>query len=299
MVDLTDCRELTNKFGGSEKKKTILYNNHRYMVKFPDRVREMNNELSYMNNVFSEDIGCKIYKLLGFETQNTFLATYNMQNGENKIVVACEDFTDSNKTLIEFHKLSLKYLESDSIRTRANIDNIMMVIDSNDNISDKEKMKDFFGDMFIVDGFIGNSDRNLDNWGVLEDSNGNLTPAPIYDCGSSLSPLYTENKMNDILNNKNLFKREEYNVYSCYRINHKRILFSDIMKNPPEELEKAIKRICPKIEKNLVKIGSIIDNTPGMGNIHRKYIKESLGLRYKEIIKPAIKKYCLSNNIAR
>ncbi|WP_303814140.1 hypothetical protein [Selenomonas ruminantium] len=44
MVDLTDCRELTNKFGGSEKKKTILYNNRRYMVKFPDRVREMNNE---------------------------------------------------------------------------------------------------------------------------------------------------------------------------------------------------------------------------------------------------------------
>ena len=296
MVDLTDCKELTNKFGGSEKKKTILYNNRRYMVKFPDRVREMNNELSYMNNVFSEDIGCKIYKLLGFETQNTFLATYNMQNGENRIVVACEDFTDNNKTLIEFHKLSLQYLESDSIRTRANIDNIMIVIDSNDNISDKEKMKEFFWDMFIVDGFIGNSDRNLDNWGVLEDSNGILTPAPIYDCGSSLSPLYTENKMNDILNNKNLFKREEYNVYSCYRINHKRILFSDIMKNPPAELEKAIRRICPIIEEKLPLIGKNIDDTPKMPPMHRKYMKESLGLRYKQIIKPAIKAYCLDNN---
>ncbi len=291
MVDLTGCKELTNRFAGSEKKKTLLYNGRRYMVKFPDRVRESKNELSYMNNEFSEDIGCKIYKMLGFEVQNTFLAKYSLNSETTKIVVACEDFTQDGKTLIEFHKLSLQYLESDSIKTQANIDNVMHVIDSNENIKDKKSMKNMFWDMFVVDGFLGNSDRNLDNWGVLENELGDLIPAPIYDCGSSLSPLLTEDVMKKRLNDKNEFKREEFNVYSCYRINRQRILFSSIMKDPPIELELAISRVCPKIEKNLGHMAKLIDNTPGMTLVHKEYIKSSLILRFNLIIKPALKKY--------
>ena len=75
-------------------------------------------------------------------------------------------------------------------------------------------------------------------------------------------------------------------------MNHKRVLFSEIMKNPPKELEMAIKRVCPKIEKSLPLVSEIIDNTPGMSTVHKKYVKESLGLRYKQIIKPAIKNFC-------
>ncbi len=39
MIDLTNEKELTNGYGGSEAKKTILYNDKIYMVKFPDPVR--------------------------------------------------------------------------------------------------------------------------------------------------------------------------------------------------------------------------------------------------------------------
>ena len=63
MIDLTHCQETINTFGGSEKKKRILYDHRIYMVKFPDPVRELHNSLSYMNNQFSEDIGCKIFKM--------------------------------------------------------------------------------------------------------------------------------------------------------------------------------------------------------------------------------------------
>lgn len=141
MIDLTHCQETINTFGGSEKKKRILYDHRIYMVKFPDPVRELHNSLSYMNNQFSEDIGCKIFKTLGFETQNTFLATYKMPNGEEKIVVACEDFTQDGKKLIEFHKLVLQEVESDSLRTQANVDNVMMVIEQTKQIVDKEEFK--------------------------------------------------------------------------------------------------------------------------------------------------------------
>lgn len=289
MVDITNWTELTNRFSGSERKTTLQHDGRIYMVKFPDPIREQNNELSYMNNVFSEDIGCKIYSILGFETQNTFLAKY-IKKGIEKIVVVCEDFTQDGERLFEFHKLCLQYLASDSIKTQANIDNIMDVIDNYPRIADKKLVKNRFWDMFIVDGFIGNSDRNLDNWGLLEKNNGELYPAPIYDCGSSLSPLITEKIMLERLHNSASLKQDEFNVYSCYRINGKRILFSDIMKNPPGDLLAAIKRTCPKIKQNMEKISTIVDNTPMLSDVQKKYIKTSLKLRYDLIIKPAIKK---------
>ncbi|MBR3623092.1 MAG: hypothetical protein IKN43_07075, partial [Selenomonadaceae bacterium] len=52
MIDLTDCKEVVNTFGGSEVKKRIVYEGRYYMVKFPDPIREKNNELSYINRVF-------------------------------------------------------------------------------------------------------------------------------------------------------------------------------------------------------------------------------------------------------
>lgn len=287
MHDLTNCEVLTNTFGGSEKKKRIIFDGRIYMVKFPDRVRAQKNELSYMNNQFSEDIGCKIYKTLGFETQNTFLATYRIGD-ENKIVVACEDFTQDGDQLIEFHKLSLEYIENDSLRTQANIDNVIEVIKATKQISDKAEFIRKFWDMFVVDGFIGNRDRNLDNWGALEDSKKNLRFAPIYDCGSSLSPLMTEEVMRTALGNMNVFKREEFNVYSCYRIGRNKILFSELMKNPPDELREAILRIVPKIMTNKGKIEKIIDETPMMSDIHKRYLKTSLRLRSQTILIPAL-----------
>ena len=35
MIDFTDCKELISTYGGSEKKKRIIYNNKIYLLKFP------------------------------------------------------------------------------------------------------------------------------------------------------------------------------------------------------------------------------------------------------------------------
>lgn len=66
MIDFNKSRELPNKYEGSEFKKTILYNDEIYMLKFPDPIREQKNKLSYKNNQFSEYIGCEIFKSCGF-----------------------------------------------------------------------------------------------------------------------------------------------------------------------------------------------------------------------------------------
>ena len=46
MIDFTNAIEELNNYKGSEKKKTLIYNNTKYLVKFPDPVREKNRNIS-------------------------------------------------------------------------------------------------------------------------------------------------------------------------------------------------------------------------------------------------------------
>ena len=47
--------------------------------------------------------------------------------------------------------------------------------------------------MFVVDTLIGNVDRHLSNFGFIITYN-NIDFAPIYDCGSTLHPLLSDEK---------------------------------------------------------------------------------------------------------
>ena len=84
MIDFTNAIEQLNSYRGSEKKKTLIYNDHKYLVKFPDPIREKNKNISYINNAFSEYIGSNIFKIVGIKTQNTILGKYQY-NGKEKI----------------------------------------------------------------------------------------------------------------------------------------------------------------------------------------------------------------------
>ena len=63
MIDLTGEKLIMSDYGGSELKFAILYKNQKYMIKLPDSARSTKLNVSYINNQFSEDIGCKIFKL--------------------------------------------------------------------------------------------------------------------------------------------------------------------------------------------------------------------------------------------
>lgn len=85
MIDFSTVQEIIGTYSGSEKKKAFIYQGEQYMVKFPDPIREVRNSLSYINNQFSEDIGCKIMKSLDIPAQDTFLAKYTeATTGEEK-----------------------------------------------------------------------------------------------------------------------------------------------------------------------------------------------------------------------
>ena len=249
MIDFSNATEEFNNYKGSEKKKTLIYNGKKYLVKFPDPIREKNKNISYINNAFSEYIGSNIFKMIGFETQNTILGKYNY-NGKEKIVCACEDFTSDENELFEFEGLALSTNPDKKIDTE--LSDIIDVIDECKMINSIEtKLK--FWKMFVVDALIGNTDRHNGNWGFLVNKKTKqVTFAPIYDCGSCLNPMIEDEEI-ERLNDTEL-KNLAINCYSCLKENGKKInymAYLKCMKN--EDCNNAIKEIFPKININQIK----------------------------------------------
>lgn len=286
MIDFTNCKELISTYGGSEKKKKIVYENKIYLLKFPDPIRDKGNTLSYMNNQFSEYIGCHIMESLGISVQRTIMGIYD-ENFKKKIVVACEDFTDSDNELVEFTKLANSVTKIDN-KFKCNIEDVYSVIDNTKIIKNKEEIIKSFWDMFVADALIGNPDRHLDNWGLLYNIKTNsYIFSPIYDCGSCLHALLSNEKKEKILANKIEMKNVAYNIKSAYSMNHRRIFYSEIFKNPPKDLKGAILRIAPRIDMD--KINAIIDSVPAISDVDKQFFKESIKIRKELIIDKALK----------
>lgn len=279
MIDFNNAIEIFNNYKGSEKKKTLIYNNKRYLVKFPDPIREKNKNISYINNAFSEYVGSNVFQLSGFKTQNTILGKYTY-NGKEKIVCACEDFTDNDNILYEFESLALSTNPDKKIETE--LTDIMEVIGESKMIDSKETKKCFW-DMFVIDSIIGNTDRHNGNWGfILNKETNKVTFAPIYDCGSCLNPLY-EDKQIESLTEQEL-KNLAINCYSCLKVNGKKInymSFINLMKN--EECNDAIKRVFTNI--NLDKILDFIDKIDVISTVRKEFYKKLIVYRYNIIKK--------------
>ena len=283
MIDFTECVEELNNYKGSEKKKTLVYDNKKYLVKFPDPIREKNKNISYINNAFSEYVGSNIFRLIGFKTQNTILGKY-FYNGKEKIVCGCEDFTDNNNILYEFENLALSTNPDKKIG--AELEDILEVIDESkmiDIVDTKEK----FWDMFLIDSIIGNTDRHNGNWGfILNNKTKKITFAPIYDCGSCLNPML-EDKEIEKLNEAEL-KNLAINCYSCIKENGKKINYITYIKSMKnEECNRAICRMFKKIDIN--EINRFIDEIQYMSDTRKEFYKKIIKLRY-DIIKEVYEK---------
>ena len=268
MLDFDKGVEQWSVYLGSEKKTALIYEGELYMLKYPDPVRgnKLVGHLSYKNNQYSEHIGSNIFRLCGFETQETYLGYWTDNKGKRKIVVACKDFTQNGGKLIEAKTISNQTLV-DKGKSTLTIEDVYGSINESHLIPNKKQVIDNFWDMFVIDALIGNGDRHLGNWGFLVNGE-DVKFAPIYDCGSSLSALLSDQEMAETINS-NLFKNQTYNRTSCYSMNDKRIFYHEIFKVPPQDLAQAIKRTVPKID--MTKIHAFVDDTPTMSDIRKDY----------------------------
>lgn len=264
--------------GANGNKICLTIHHEDYMVKFPVNPTK-NENISYTNNCICEYIGCHIFELAGINVQKTYLGTYTQKNGNQKIVVACEDFTTPNERLISFIGLKNQVIDSPQTGKGTELSSIKKSIEEQ-QLFDSEKLSEWFWDMFIVDALIGNWDRHNGNWGYLYNTfNNSCKLAPVYDCASSLFPQADEDIMRSVLKNENELKSRVFSKpTSAIQLDSKRINYNDFINSLQDnDCNQALKRILPKISKE--KVNEIIDSTPYITNLQKTFYKTILAAR--------------------
>jgi len=171
-------------------------------------------------------------------------------------------------------------------------------MDNNPYFKKIPNLKLRFWDMFIIDAFINNNDRNEGNWGlILDKANGNLRITPVFDNGAAFYNKSNNEKLNELLNDEYKFKQAVYeSSISVFRVNGKLINPLKYIENlENEDCNQAILRIVPNI--NFAEINKIFNEVPeeidGIQVLSKKqkdlYLK-SLEYRYKEILLHAYNK---------
>ena len=268
--NLNNCIETNQGYGGhSGSKKGILINGEKWLLKYPKTTKSMNVEgLSYTTTPLSEYLGSHIYASIGMPTHETILGIAN-----NKLVVACKDFLSSTEEIIDFNairnnynELTEEYLEnrhSSEFNRTDDLEDIIYIMNNNFYFKQVPALKDLFWDMFIIDAFISNNDRNEANWGLIHDKEtGTLKLSFVYDNGAAFYGKSSDEKLVGILKDDFKFKQMAYDsCVSAFSINDKIInplKYIESMQN--EDCNKAILRLFPKID--MLKIKQIFDEIP-------------------------------------
>ena len=281
--DFTNLPRRNKTYGGANgSKRSVIYQDEQYMLKFPPHPSR-NRDMSYANSCLSEYLGCHIFALAGIPVQETLPGTYTY-HGKEKIVVACKDFTSPGVVLQDFASMKNQVIDSERNGYGTELDDILFSIHEQPAIDPKE-LEERFWDMFIVDALIGNWDRHNGNWGVLYDTVHDMVAlAPVFDCGSCLYPQLDEGKMQAVLSDP---REMDFRVYeiplSGIKQQDKKIRYFDFLSSLEYEgCNAALKRIGPRLD--MEQICRLIDETPCLSGLQRRFYKEILALRKERII---------------
>lgn len=282
-INFTNCPVVLKGYGGANgNKKAVLYNNDVYMLKFPPVARR-SRVLSYTNSCISEYVSCRIIETLGIPVQEVLLGTYQV-NGKEKVIVACKDFAYPNASVNDFAFIKNTMLHSSENGYGTDLEDMLYVIQTQTFLDKKVVLKRFW-DMFIIDALLGNFDRHNGNWGYLQNHITNeLSLAPIYDCGSCLFPQLTDEQMEAILKNEEELNLRVYErPQSTFSIDNIRInFFTYLSTTDNPECLASLKNITEKID--LDKINTIVNETPYISEIHKKFLMTVIQYRKEKIL---------------
>lgn len=260
--------------------------NNLYLVKATRPQLRDDMSASYINNCISEHLGSKIYSSLGIEAQETELSYTG-----NEFRVRCKLFALPNTIL---HASDVSCILQEEHRNRRNDFNITLKELKKHNAILFEQAEKLFWNMVVVDAFISNTDRHNHNWGFLKNDEGVYTPAPIFDCGSSLFPFLSEREIDIALHDKKvmdslILKEKSAITQQGRKISHKIL----INLNHPR-LEESILELVPRIDFN--KIDPVIDSIPHISNIKKDFYKRILDRTLEIVLEPRLKELMKARN---
>lgn len=108
------------------------------------------------------------------------------------------------------------------------LDELLLHIDYNPVLKKIPNIKERFWEMFIVDIFINNNDRNNGNWGALYED-GIYRLAPVFDNGAAFSTKLTDRKLTEFLGNEERALTSILNGTTVYETGGKNIRAKDIL----------------------------------------------------------------------
>ncbi|MDR0424242.1 MAG: CtkA family protein, partial [Clostridiales Family XIII bacterium] len=204
--------------------------------------------------------------------------------GREKIVVACGDFTEGGKRLLEFAHLKNTCIDSEQSGYGKELSSIMQAIEEQ-ALLPQEQLRDFFWDMFIADAFLGNFDRHNGNWGIIVDEQLKTAEiAPIYDCGSCLYPQLAAEDMRAVLDSEDEIDKRVFTFpLSAIEEDGKKIpYFSFISSLKNEDCNAALKRIHGRIDMG--RINEIVEGVPLLLPVQKEFHKIMLQERKAKIL---------------
>lgn len=294
--------------GKTGEKLCILHNKEIWFLKFPQNLSTQKTSLSYSTSPISEYLGSQIYKTIGIDTHETELGIY-----ADKPVVACRDFNKTSNQFYEFRGLLNALTSPESLSSAkfgaenenhyVELSEIFKRMEDNFTPAVQEQMKERFWQMFVVDAFINNQDRNTGNWGYFMNLTGEFIElAPVYDNGSSFFPKTPEDKIqldsfftSVIYNSATPFYHEGKKVDAISIIRQCPNSFSDTDWN--QRLEKEIIQVVPLLLKNIKIFQNKISDIPlEFKEVHlfsqsqKVFYQKFLSKRLELILEPALKR---------
>ena len=297
--------------GDAGAKDAIIFDNAVWMVKYPKTTRDLTNpQLSYTTSPLSEYLGSKIYESFGLPVHETLLGIRR-----NKVVVACNDFTREvvdptvgksvvKRQLIPFHDLKNSFMSSDTDSYSGSgsetlLTEVLATLSGQTDLASIPGAKERFWQMFVIDAFIGNNDRNNGNWGILIGDT-DVTLAPVYDNGNAFFNKRSIAQMEKRIKDKNLIAQDAYQTLTCaykykgldnegHRINP----FVFIASGDNPDCTNAVRWFMENV--NMSEILGIIDGIPEsfdgfavMPEIQKAFYKELLAVRYNKIAEDSL-----------
>lgn len=305
ILDLRECPKSGLFYGGrAGQKEGILIDGEPWIAKYPRTTRDLKGKHlpSYTSSPVSEYIGSHVYVSLNIPAQVTELGYRG-----GKIVCACKDFTYPGMRLFEFKEIKNALSDEDegfsvapSDGESVYLNDVLAAIETSDLLKDIPGVKERFWDMFVVDAFLKNPDRNNGNWGVLMTAPLQYELAPVYDLGSSLFSKRSASLAEKRLELTNNVEQDAFGTnISCYKLalpeggSEAIHPFSYMKSTYNPDLSAAIKRFAEAVDFN--EIDRIIDEIPNeafgvvlMTDAVKRSHKELLRYRFEKGIVPLL-----------
>ena len=254
---------------------TTIIGEDEYMVKFQNATA-----FGKRFNHVSEYLGSRIFGLLGFEVQETFLGSY-----DGEPVVACKNFIGHNEYFVPFNDVGESTLDQDKELYQYTYEDIMQMLRDNSKLTNVNKTISLFWEMFIVDALIGNFDRHGGNWGFIK-CNDKYRLAPVFDNGSCLYPkMIDEYEMLFVMQSEEETDKRIYTFpTSQVKLNGNKSSYYEVINSLAfPECNVALVKIVERID--LDSIFKLIDETVEISDVRKSFYKHMLKHRYEKILK--------------